>query len=268
MSAVGRRFDFAAYLRHHLAHFEAGRLDKLKQRTSERAVRAGAVRRHRSGGGGKSHIGAAAGRTGGRKPGAGHLARHAEPLLERILAACVEEDQRDPRRPFGLLEHCGEVEGLEAKIAVALHVRTDRQQPVDTLRFERVTGKIKEARVRAARFLTETPNRVFKSGAVGIEDKIDFKFKARERRRHATRVLERMRERASVRVIRRANDERASELSAIKTAARPIKTSKRTMTTDIRGMFARRPISCPSGRDRGSATTGAVMPTRNRRRDR
>ena len=71
-----------------------------------------------------------------------------------------------------------------------------------------MTGKIKEARVRAARFLTETPNRVLKSGAVGIEDKIDFKFKARERRRHAVRVLERMRERASVRIIRRANDER------------------------------------------------------------
>jgi hypothetical protein len=178
-------------------------------------VRAGPVGRHHAGRGREGDIGAADRRVDGRKPAARQLARRAQALLERILAAGVEEDERDARVALHLLEHDREIERLEVDITVAVDIGADRQNPVLALGLERVTRIVEEARVGAVGPGAEAAHGLLERRAVGIENEINLEAEALECRRRVAGIVEGMRQRGRVGVVGGADHQRDAPLGRL-----------------------------------------------------
>jgi len=53
-----------------------------------------------------------------------------QPLLERVVAACVEEQQRDPSQTLGLLQQALDIHRLKPQVARDLEFDAGGQQPV------------------------------------------------------------------------------------------------------------------------------------------
>ena len=181
LAALGGFADVFADQGEKLTDFEAGGGEVFEQGAGERGVAAVAVFGGSSGGGGEGDQRAGGGADLGEAAGAEAAAVSGEAGTEWVVAAGVEEHQREPGGTVHLVGDAFEVDGFEAEVTFGGDVGGDREEPVVAAKFEGVAGVEEHGGVRASRAFAEAAEGGFEGGAIGVDDRLGVEAQGFER---------------------------------------------------------------------------------------